>query len=109
MITEWSMKILQEYISIAVVASMGLDFFFVLDVVNLLAIATSKASIFESSWVYPIFVFALVAMLKYVPTRPIRSSIAHSGLFRWSLSPVRDARTRRLISEQFQSHVIILL
>ena len=79
-ITEWMMKVVQEYFTFELLTAMALDFFFVYDVIAFVMMASNLPAVYQSGWVYPCFVFGVVAMLKYVPTHPIHSSIAKSGL-----------------------------
>lgn len=75
-ITEWMSKLREEVITYDLITAMTIDFFFAYDVIAFI-ITDKEPEIFNSAWVYVCFVFAWVAMFKYVPTQPV--SVGESG------------------------------
>lgn len=69
-ITEWMTKIQQEHLTYDLLTDIALDFFFAYEVIAFVTLA-AKDEVFASHWVYPCFVFAVIAMLKYLPTVPV--------------------------------------
>jgi len=69
-LTEWMIKIQQEVFTFNLLTAMALDFFFAYDVIAFVMMAASTG-VAQTNWIYPCFVFAVVAMLKYLPTQPI--------------------------------------
>lgn len=69
-ITEWMTKIQQEYFTYDLLTDVAMDFFFAYEVIAFVTLTDNQA-IFNSGWVFPCFIFAVIAMLKYLPTEEV--------------------------------------
>lgn len=69
-ITEWMTKIQQEYFTYDLLTDVAMDFFFAYEVIAFVTLADNPV-IFTSGWIFPCFIFAVIAMLKYLPTEEI--------------------------------------
>jgi len=69
-LTEWMTKIQQEVFTFNLLTAMALDFFFAYDVIAFIMMA-SATNVAQTAWIYPCFVFAVIAMCKYLPTQPV--------------------------------------
>jgi len=69
-LTEWMVKIQQEHFTFNLVTAMALDFFLAYDIIALIMMSAGT-NISQTGWIYPCFIFGVVAMFKYFPTQPI--------------------------------------
>lgn len=70
-------KLREEVVTYDLISAMAIDFFFAYDVIAFIMMTAYEPEIFNSEWVYVCFVFAWIAMFKYVPTNPV--SIYENG------------------------------
>ena len=56
----------QEHLTYDLITAMTIDFFFAYDAIQFIMLCTNDTDIYSSDWVYVCFVFAFIAMFRYV-------------------------------------------